>query len=62
MEKLLKFLLRKIKRLSPEEGKTPNKDKAQIVYELRHKYKATELIKIAGISRSTYYFHTKWSE
>lgn len=29
------------------------------MHELRCKYKVTELIKIAGIPRSTYYYHTK---
>ncbi|EQB21898.1 Mobile element protein [Dehalobacter sp. UNSWDHB] len=29
------------------------------MHELRHKYKVTELIKIAGIPRSSYYYHIK---
>lgn len=29
------------------------------MHELRHKFKVTELIKIAGIPRSTYYYHIK---
>ncbi len=29
------------------------------MHDLRRKYKVTELIKIAGIPRSTYYYHTK---
>ncbi|WP_427846294.1 IS3 family transposase [Desulfosporosinus lacus] len=51
--------LKKLKRLSPEKGKVTNKDKAQIVHELRRKYKVNELVKIAGIPRSTYYYYTK---
>lgn len=35
------------------------KEKAQIVYELRRKFKIAELTKIADLSRSTYYYHIK---
>jgi len=35
------------------------KEKAQIIYELRREFKITELVKIADIPRSTYYYHVK---
>lgn len=40
-------------------GKTTitEKEKAQIIYELRHEFKIKELLKIAQIKRSTYYYH-----
>ena len=47
----------KIERLSPEKGKATNKEKAQIVSELRRKYKMGELLKIAGVPRSTCYYY-----
>lgn len=34
-------------------------EKTQVIYELRRKYKITDLIKVAGIKRSTYYYHIK---
>lgn len=33
-----------------------------MIYELRHKYKVTDLIKMAGIARSTYYYQIKQAE
>jgi putative transposase len=33
-----------------------------VIFELRHKYKVTELIKVAGIARSTYYYQIKQIE
>ena len=32
---------------------------AQVIFELRNKYKVADLIKTAGIPRSTYYYWTK---
>ena len=40
-------------------GTVGEKEKAQIIYELRREFKITELIKIADIPRSTYYYHVK---
>lgn len=34
-------------------------DKATVIQELRHKYKVVELIRLAGIARSTYYYYLK---
>lgn len=33
------------------------KEKAQVIYGLRHEFKITELINVAGIARSTYYYY-----
>ena len=40
-------------------GKTTitEKEKALIIYELRHEFKIKELLSIAGIKKSTYYYH-----
>nr|WP_246073083.1 IS3 family transposase [Paenibacillus dokdonensis] len=39
-----------------------NDDKAHVIYELRHEFNVKELVKIADIPRSTYYYHVKkWS-
>lgn len=31
----------------------------QLIYELRHKYKVVDLVKVASIARSTYYYWMK---
>ena len=36
-------------------GKITRPDKAQVVYELRHKYSVKALVELANIPRSTYY-------
>ncbi|MGE6897611.1 IS3 family transposase [Priestia flexa] len=46
---------KKVECLSSKQGKITKKDKAQVVYELRHKYSVKALVKLAGIPRSTYY-------
>ncbi|MBS4223207.1 IS3 family transposase [Lederbergia citrea] len=46
---------KKVECLSSKQGKITKQDKAQIVFELRHKYSVKALVKLAGIPRSTYY-------
>ncbi|TQR05962.1 IS3 family transposase [Psychrobacillus soli] len=47
---------KKVECLSSKQGKIATKqDKAQVVYELRHEFPVMELVKLAGIPRSTYY-------
>ncbi|MBS4177359.1 IS3 family transposase [Lederbergia citrea] len=46
---------KKVECLSSKQGKITKQDKAQVVYELRHKYPVKALVKLAGIPRSTYY-------
>ncbi|MHC0552097.1 IS3 family transposase [Salinicoccus sp. CNSTN-B1] len=46
---------KKVECLSSEKGKITQQDKAQVVYELRHKYPVTTLVRFADIPRSTYY-------
>ncbi|WP_409293915.1 IS3 family transposase [Peribacillus sp. SCS-26] len=46
---------KKVECLSSKQGKITKKDKAQVVYELRHEYPVKELVKLADIPRSTYY-------
>ncbi|MEC1722865.1 IS3 family transposase [Schinkia azotoformans] len=46
---------KKVECLSSKQGKITKQDKAQVVYELRLKYPVKELVKLAGIPRSTYY-------
>ncbi|AYV74199.1 IS3 family transposase [Bacillus sp. PK3-056] len=46
---------KKVECLSSKQGKITKQDKAQVVYELRHKYSVKSLVKLAGIPRSTYY-------
>ncbi|KAB2328623.1 IS3 family transposase, partial [Bacillus mesophilum] len=46
---------KKVECLSSKQGKITKQDKAQVVYELRHKYSVKALVKLAGIPRSTYY-------
>ncbi|MEH7226758.1 IS3 family transposase [Bacillus sp. JJ1566] len=46
---------KKVECLSSKQGKITKQDKAQVVYELRHKYPVKELVKLADVPRSTYY-------
>ncbi|WP_369825002.1 IS3 family transposase [Sporosarcina sp. P13] len=46
---------KKVECLSSKQGKVSKEDKAQVVFELRHKYPVKSLVKLAGIPRSTYY-------
>ncbi|WP_310199223.1 IS3 family transposase [Neobacillus niacini] len=50
---------KKVECLSSGTEKITTKIKAQVIFELRNDYKVAELIKIAGIKRSTYYYWTK---
>ncbi|MEH7238102.1 IS3 family transposase [Bacillus sp. JJ1562] len=50
---------KKVECLSSGTGKITRKLKAQVIFELRDEYKVAELIKIARIKRSTYYYWTK---
>ncbi|MBE3650896.1 IS3 family transposase [Paenibacillus polymyxa] len=55
--------LKKNECLSSEKKLITNDDKAHVIYELRHEFNVKELVKIAGIPRSTYYYHVKkWNE
>ncbi|WP_188457025.1 IS3 family transposase, partial [Virgibacillus oceani] len=47
--------LKKLNGLSSRKGKISKKDKAQVIFELRHDYPVNKLVKIAGLARSTYY-------
>ena len=51
--------LKKLNALVQNKEKSPKQDKAQVVYELRHKYPVKALVKLAGIPRSTYYHLVK---
>ncbi len=46
----------KITRLNSTKTTISEKDKAHIIYELRHEYKIIDLIKAAEMARSTYYY------
>ncbi|MGN4898663.1 IS3 family transposase [Bacillus cereus group sp. MYBK14-3] len=46
---------KKVECLSSKQGKITRQDKAQVVYELRHKYSVKALVELANIPRSTYY-------
>ncbi len=47
--------LKKLNALVQNREKITKQDKAQVVYELRHKYSVKALVELAGIPRSTYY-------
>ncbi|MEC2078269.1 IS3 family transposase [Metabacillus fastidiosus] len=51
--------LKKLPCLNSRKGKVTEQDKAQIIYELRVEFKVVDLVKIAGIPRSTYYYWVK---
>ncbi|WP_194540805.1 IS3 family transposase [Paenibacillus sp. JZ16] len=46
---------KKVECLSSKQGKITKQDKAQAVWQLRHKYPVKALVQLAGIPRSTYY-------
>ncbi|MCM3764924.1 IS3 family transposase [Neobacillus niacini] len=50
---------KKVESLNSKQGKITEQDKAQVIYELRHKFKIIDLVKVAGIARSTYYYWIK---
>ncbi|MFC3041888.1 IS3 family transposase, partial [Virgibacillus xinjiangensis] len=47
---------KKVECLSSRKGKITQRDKAQVIYELRHKYPVRTLLLLAGIPKSTYYY------
>ncbi|PGT76191.1 MULTISPECIES: IS3 family transposase [Bacillaceae] len=51
--------LKKLQGLNSRKGKITEENKAQIIYELRHEFKVIDLVKVAGIARSTYYYWVK---
>ncbi|MGG2134750.1 IS3 family transposase [Bacillus sp. S2(2024)] len=51
--------LKKLPCLNSRKGKITEKDKAQIIYELRYEFKVIDLVKVADIPRGTYYYWTK---
>ncbi len=53
-------ILKKIERLGCREGTA--REKAQVIWELRHEHKIGLLIDIAKIPRSTYYYYSKQFE
>ncbi|PID23323.1 IS3 family transposase [Sporosarcina sp. P7] len=46
---------KKVKCLSSGTGKTTKENKAQVVYELRHRFTVSALLQLAELARSTYY-------
>ncbi|WP_097160859.1 IS3 family transposase [Bacillus oleivorans] len=50
---------KKVESLNSRKGKITEQDKAQVIYELRHEFKVINLVKVAGIARSTYYYWVK---
>ncbi|MDA7028659.1 IS3 family transposase, partial [Bacillus sp. CLL-7-23] len=50
---------KKVEGLNSRKGKITEQDKAQVIYELRHEFKVIDLVKVAGIARSTYYYWIK---
>jgi putative transposase len=54
-----KCLFKKVTCHNSRKGKVCEQEKAQIVHELRHKWKIIDLVKLAGIARSTYYYWVK---
>ncbi|QHT47953.1 IS3 family transposase [Bacillus sp. SB49] len=51
--------LKKLNALVEEEQEPTERQKAQTVFELRHAFPVYKLVKVAGIPRSTYYYHVK---
>ncbi|QWI18544.1 IS3 family transposase [Bacillus wiedmannii] len=50
---------KKVECLSSKQGKITKQDKAQVIYELRHEFLIKELLQLANIPRSTYYYWMK---
>ncbi|MCI0768536.1 IS3 family transposase, partial [Bacillus sp. TL12] len=50
---------KKVECLSSKQGKVTKQDKAQVVYELRHEFPVKELLQLADLPRSTYYYWMK---
>lgn len=54
-----KCILKKVECLSSKQGEITKQDKAQVIYELRHEFPVKELLQLAKIPRSTYYYWIK---
>ncbi|ETE90715.1 hypothetical protein TU66_30245 [Bacillus cereus] len=54
-----KCVIKKVECLSSEQGKITRQDKAQVICGLRNKFSVKELLQLANISRSTYYYWIK---
>ncbi|WP_156316731.1 IS3 family transposase [Bacillus sp. FJAT-22090] len=50
---------KKVERFSSGKGKITNKIKAQVIFELKAEFDVVELVKVADIPRSTYYYWEK---
>ncbi|MEH7119459.1 IS3 family transposase [Neobacillus vireti] len=50
---------KKVECFSSNAGKNTNKIKAQVIFELKHQYEVVDLIEVADIPRSTYYYWEK---
>lgn len=50
---------KKVECLGSRGKRISERQKAQVIYELRHDFKVIELVKVAGIARSTYYYWAK---
>ncbi|HFO0449283.1 TPA: IS3-like element ISBth10 family transposase [Bacillus paranthracis] len=50
---------KKVECLSSKQRKITKQDKAQVIYELRHEFPIKELLQLANIPRSTYYYWMK---
>ncbi|TWT27587.1 IS3 family transposase [Planomicrobium sp. CPCC 101110] len=53
---------KKVECLSEGKGTLTTQLKAQVIYELRHDFKVVDLIKVAALPRSTYYYWIKHQE
>ncbi|WML43141.1 IS3 family transposase [Neobacillus sp. PS3-40] len=51
--------LKKLPCLNSRKGKVSEQDKAKVIYELRQEFKVIDLVKVAEIPRSTYYYWVK---
>lgn len=49
-------LLKKVECFSSNAGKITNKIKAQVIFELKDEYEVVDLVEVADIPRSTYYY------
>lgn len=52
-------IFKKVERLSSRGAEISKRQKAQVIYELSHDFKVSNLVKIAEIARSTYYCWVK---
>jgi hypothetical protein len=52
-------VFKKVEGLNSREGKITEQDKANVIFVLRLEFKVIDLVKVAGIPRSTYYYWVK---